>query len=75
MVSSVGASGIAPRVETVPQVGFHAAMPQACAGMRSEPPVSEPSAETTERLATATAEPDDEPPQMKSGFHGFCGLP
>ena len=34
--------------------------------MRSEPPVSDPRATTTEPLATAAAEPDDEPPEMKS---------
>ena len=37
-------------------------MPQQCAGMRSEPPVSDPSATATAPLATAAAEPDDEPP-------------
>ena len=64
MVSSVGASGIVPRAETAPWVGFQAVMPQAWAGMRTEPPVSEPSAATTAPLATAAAEPDDEPPEM-----------
>ena len=64
MVSSVGASGMAPRAETRPWVGVQAVTPQACAGMRSEPPVSEPSAATTVPLATAAAEPDDEPPEM-----------
>ena len=53
MVSSVGASGIAPRVETAAQVGFQAVIPQPCAGMRSEPAVSEPSAIVTDPLATA----------------------
>ena len=26
-------------------------------------------------LATATAEPDDEPPGVRSGFHGLCAAP
>ena len=75
MVSSEGASGIAPRAETAPSVGFHAVTPQPCAGMRSEPAVSDPSASTTEPLATAAAEPDDDPPGMKSGFHGLRTRP
>ena len=41
--------------------------------MRREPPVSDPSATTADPLATATAEPDDEPPVMKSKFQGFFG--
>ena len=73
MVSSVGASAIAPRADTTPAVGFHAVTPQACAGMRTEPPVSVPSATAAMPLATATAEPDDEPPGMKSAFHGLRG--
>ena len=39
--------------------------------MRSEPPVSDPSAKTADPLATATAEPDDDPPVMNSKFHGI----
>jgi hypothetical protein len=71
IVSSVGASAIAPRVETAPNVGFHAVTPQAWAGMRTEPPVSEPSAKVAAPLATATADPDDDPPVMKSACHGL----
>src|SRR5262245_63821624 len=55
VVSSVGASAIAPSVETRPEVGFQPVTPQACAGIRSEPPVSDPSAATTAPLATAAA--------------------
>src|SRR5262245_35398126 len=62
IVSSVGASAMAPFVDTRPWVGFQAVTPQACAGIRSEPPVSDPSAATTAPLATAAAEPDEEPP-------------
>jgi hypothetical protein len=62
---------MAPLVETSPQLGFHALTPQAWAGIRSEPPVSDPSAATTDPLATAAAEPEEEPPGMKSGFHGL----
>ena len=40
-------------------------MPQSEAGMRIEPPVSEPSAPGASPAATATPEPDDEPPAMR----------
>src|SRR5262249_41234167 len=75
MVSSVGASGIAPRVDTRPCDGFQAVTPQACAGIRSEPPVSDPSAATTAPPATAAADPDDEPPDMKARSHGLHTRP
>jgi hypothetical protein len=39
-------------------------MPQAAAGRRTEPPVSEPSAPNTRRAATAAPEPLEEPPVM-----------
>ena len=74
-VSSVGASGIAPRNGTRPLVGFHAVTPQAWAGMRSDPPVSDPSAATSAPPATAAADPDDEPPETKSRFQGLRTRP
>ncbi len=43
--------------------------------MRSEPPVSEPSATSTMPAATAAAEPDDDPPVMKSVFQGLRTRP
>ena len=43
--------------------------------MRSEPPVSDPSAATTAPLATAAADPDEEPPEMKSRFQGLRTRP
>ena len=55
-------NGIAPARETRPQVTFSPVMPQKCAGMRIEPPVSEPSAAKVSRAATAEPDPDDEPP-------------
>src|SRR5215471_1246354 len=74
-VSRLGASGIAPCAGTARCVGFHAVTPQACAGMRRDPPVSDPSATTTEPLATAAAEPEDDPPLIRSRFHGFLTRP
>src|SRR5437763_3511390 len=39
------------------------------AGWRIEPPVSEPTAPKHIPAATATADPDDDPPAVSSGFH------
>ena len=64
IVSSEGESGIAPRSGTRPQVVLRPVMPQAAAGRRTEPPVSEPSAPNTSRAATAAPEPLEEPPVM-----------
>src|SRR5436190_468226 len=45
--------------------------------MRTDPPVSEPSAAGARPPATATAEPLDEPPATRCtwGSHGFHGAP
>src|ERR1043165_6283967 len=43
--------------------------------MRSEPAVSDPSATAALPLATAPADPEDDPPAMKSRFHGFRTRP
>ena len=45
--------------------------PQNAAGMRSEPPVSEPWASGPMPVASATAAPPLEPPQVRAGFQGF----
>ena len=55
--------------------GFQAVMPQRWAGMRSEPAGSDPNATTALPLATAAADPEDDPPAMKSRFHGFRTRP
>ena len=47
-------------------------MPQKAAGLRSEPPVSEPVAIGTMPVASATADPPDEP---AADFVGSNGLP
>ena len=46
-------------------------MPQNAAGMRIEQPKSVPCAIGTMPLATATAEPPDEPAGLSAGFHGL----
>ena len=45
--------------------------PQQEAGIRTEPPPSEPCAIVTIPAATAAAEPPDEPPEVTAKFHGF----
>ncbi len=52
-------------------------MPFSAAGMRTEPPVSEPIETGTTPAATATPEPEDEPPGMRatSVLRGFFGVP
>ena len=44
-------------------------------GCATEPPVSVPSATSASSFATATAEPLDEPPGIKSASSGFTGVP
>src|ERR1700678_4151793 len=55
--SSDGASGIAPAALTRPVVGFNPTTPQHAAGIRMEPPESEPIAPETMPAATAAAGP------------------
>ena len=47
-----------------PDVGRSPVTPQIEAGMRTDPPVSEPSAPSAMPVATATADPPLEPPGM-----------
>jgi hypothetical protein len=63
-VSSDCDSGIAPARLISPTVVLKPVTPQKCAGIRIEPPVSEPSAAKVSLAATAEPEPDDEPPVM-----------
>src|SRR5579859_5714416 len=50
-------------------------MPHHAAGIRIEPPVSDPSAPRHRPAATATAEPLDEPPEECARLHGFSAGP
>src|SRR5690606_41269611 len=50
-------------------------MPQHAAGIRTEPDVSVPNATSASPVATATAEPLDEPPGTRDGSSGFTGVP
>src|SRR6516225_7636631 len=74
-VSRDGASGYTPSSGTRPQLVFRPTTPQQAAGIRTEPPVSVPSATSASPVATATAEPLDEPPGRRRGSTGFTGIP
>src|SRR5437763_3143743 len=60
-----------PSVGNDSKVGLHPAMPQYDAGRVIEPPVCEPRAPRHMPVATAAAEPLDEPPGVCARFHGF----
>ena len=56
---------------TRPKVGFSPTVPHKAAGMRIDPPVSDPSATTAVPCATAAAEPPLDPPGTRSSTAGF----
>jgi hypothetical protein len=74
-VSMLGARGHTPVSGIRPQVVLRPAIPQHAAGIRIDPPVSEPYETSASPLATATAEPLDEPPGTRSGSSGLTGVP
>src|SRR5439155_24948147 len=75
IVSRLGASGQTPSTGTRPCVVLRPVTPQHAAGIRIDPPVSEPSATSASPVATATADPLEEPPGMSAGSNGFTGVP
>ena len=58
-----------------PCVGRRPTSAQWLAGARTEPPVSLPSAKSHRPFDTAAADPDDEPPVMRSGAAPLTGDP
>src|SRR2546421_108254 len=73
--SKLGASGKQPSIETSPYVGLKPTTPQQAAGMRIEPPESVPRAASTSPVASAAAEPPDDPPAIRPGATGFGTVP
>lgn len=73
--SSVKESGKAPPIGTRRWLGLKPTMPHSAAGMRVEPPVSEPMAIAHMPSATATAPPEVEPPGMRARSAGLPGVP
>jgi hypothetical protein len=67
--------GTTPRALTRPRVGFSPTMLLNDAGTRPEPAMSVPSAKLTRPAATATAEPELDPPGMNAGSNGLRGTP
>ena len=65
--SSVRQAGTTPRTGTAPSVGFSPTRLLSPAGTRPEPAVSVPSAKQARPDATATAEPEEEPPGTTAG--------
>src|SRR6056297_2834271 len=67
MVSNFAQSGRAPSRETRPAVVFRPTRSFQTDGMRTEPPVSEPTPQEARPNATEAAAPDEEPPGTASG--------
>src|ERR1700733_3050719 len=63
--SPIGTFGVKPGGGRMPR------MPQNAAGMRIEQPKSVPCASGTMPVATATAEPPDDPAGLRDGSHGL----
>jgi hypothetical protein len=63
--SSDRQAGTTPVQGISPRVGFTPMMPLRAAGTRPEPAVSVPSATSTRPSATATADPELDPPEMR----------
>ena len=73
--SSVGDSGNAPASGTRRAVGLKPTTPLSAAGMRMEPPVSEPMAISLVPSPAETPAPEDEPPGMRAGSAALPGVP
>ena len=73
--SSVRHAGTTPFMPMRPGVGFSPTMLLKPAGTRPEPAVSVPSANGTSPAPTAAAEPELEPPGMRSARSALRGTP
>src|SRR3974377_610169 len=68
-------AGTTPEVDTSPRLGFRPTMLLRPAGIRPDPAVSVPSDKGTIPEATATAEPELEPPGISSTLMELRGPP
>src|SRR3954466_13938008 len=73
--SRVRQAGTTPAVATAPRLGWRPTMLFKPAGTRPEPAVSVPSANGTRPAATATAEPELEPPGISLPSNTLRGTP
>src|SRR5215510_15934014 len=67
--------GVCPRAGTKPRLGLWANTPQQWAGVRNEPPISEPNSSDTYPAASAAAEPPDDPPGVRPRSQGLLVVP
>ena len=76
-VSKVELKGTTPSAGHLPVVWRRPATPVADAGMRIDPPVSEPSASCADPSQRLTPAPEDEPPgtRCSRASHGLIGVP
>ena len=75
MQSSVRQAGTTPALEISPRLGFRPTMLLSIAGTRPDPAVSVPSASGTSPAETATADPELDPPGIRSLRIGLTGMP
>ena len=77
MESRLADSGSTPAMDTRQALGLKPVSPHSAAGIRTEPPVSEPMAAAAMPSATDTAAPDEEPPGMRpvARSQGLSGVP
>src|ERR1700753_79772 len=73
--SSVRQAGTTPEVGTRPRLGFNPTILLSIAGTRPEPAVSVPSESGTRPAETATADPELDPPGVRSARIGLVGMP
>ncbi len=73
--SSERQAGTTPWVLKRPPLGLRPTRLLKAAGTRPEPAVSVPSAKLASPTATATAEPELDPPLMKRASNGLRGTP
>ena len=64
-----------PVADSAPSVGFRPTMPFSAAGTRPEPAVSVPSEKGTSPAPTAVADPELDPPGMRSVRKALRGTP
>ena len=74
-VSRVCEIGTMPACDQRPVVGRRPTMPHSAAGMRTDPPVSEPIPPGAMRAATATPVPPLDAPGIRSGAYGLRAGP
>ena len=68
-------AGTTPLQEIRPLLGLNPTMPLSAAGTLPEPAVSVPNANAARPVATAIAEPEEDPPLISSGRSGWVVIP